>query len=128
MTTAAPDDPRPTPPSDLLAKLPDLLQQKVLRRLGPEDFASLARAGRGCAAAVAATAIMKWAKNEKRLRRGPALTLKNACFKAALGGNLEVLEWLHDAGAPWDVHTCAIAAYGGHLEALQWLRAHGCPW
>jgi len=133
MTTAAQGDP---PPSvllgPLLGSLPTLLlQQEVLRRLGPTDLASLARAGRGCAAAVAATALMKWAKHEKFLavsRDHFPLSLKKACFKAAAAGNLEVLEWLREHGCPWDVHTCSIAAYKGRLAALRWLREHGCPW
>ena len=29
---------------------------------------------------------------------------------------------------PWDEDTCTFAALGGHLEVLQWLRANGCPW
>jgi len=67
MTTAAQGDP---PPSLLLGPLlgnltGDLLQQEVLRRLGPTDLASLAGAGRGCAAAVAATALMQWARHAK---------------------------------------------------------------
>ena len=38
-----------------------------MARLGPTDLASLAGAWRGCAAAVAATALMRWAKYEKTL-------------------------------------------------------------
>ena len=63
---------------------------EVLARLGPRDLASLAGAGRGCAAAVAATALMKWAKVEKNLRprrsivatypaHAPLLCLREAC-------------------------------------------------
>ena len=62
MTIAAQVNPPPgdPPPSillgPLLESLPNLVfQQEMLRRLGPKDLASLARAGRGCAAAVAAT-------------------------------------------------------------------------
>ena len=67
MTTVAPGDP---PPSLLLGPLlgnlpPDLLQKEVLRRLGPRGLASLAGAGRVCAAAVAATALMQWARLAK---------------------------------------------------------------
>ena len=116
--------------------LPDLFLKEVLQRLGPSDLASLAGAGRGCAAAVAATALMQWAKRAKkndpfqRLRpfSGPWLRVKEAASRAAWGGNLEVLKWLHNTGCPWDSWTCAAAAYGGHLDVLQWAREHGCPW
>ena len=65
-TTAKGDPPASLPLGPLLGNLPaHLLQQEVLRRLGPTDLASLAGAGRGCAAAVVATAIMQWAKRAK---------------------------------------------------------------
>jgi hypothetical protein len=132
MTTAAPDDP---PPALLLGPvlgtLPaHLFQQEVLRRLGPTDLASLAGAGRGCAAAVAATALMKWAKLAKRAAPGyflQRLCVQSACSHAARWGNREVLEWLHNTGCPWQETACA-AARGGHLDELQWAREHGCPW
>ena len=107
----------------------------MLRRLGPTDLASLAGAGRGCAAAVAATALMQWAKCEKLTppehygyRCLPPLCLKEACSHAARRGNREVLEWLHNTGCPWDVKTAGAAAGGGHLEVLQWMHERGCPW
>jgi hypothetical protein len=135
MTTAAQGDP---PPALLLGPvlgtLPaHLLQEEVLRRLGPTDLASLAGAGRGCAAAVAATALMQWAKRAK-LRppwqfglHVPPLCLEEACSHAARGGNLEALEWLHNTGSPWDVMTTCAAAAGGHLVVVKWLHNHGCP-
>ena len=69
-------------------------------------------------------------------------------------GHLEVLQWLHCNGCPWDAETCSRAAFGGHLEVLggraptaahgtrgAWrggggsasrcsvgARANGCPW
>ena len=121
MTTAAQDD-RDPPPSVLLSllleHLPVLFQQEVLRRLGPTDLASLAGAGHGCAAAVAATALMQWAKHAKATfhwhtgYRRPPLCLTAACSNAARGGNQEVLEWLHTGGCPWDAWTtCAAGAY-----------------
>jgi hypothetical protein len=135
MTIAATGDP---PPSVLLAPLleylPGLFQQEVLRRLGPTDLASLAGARRGCAAAVAATALMQWAKRAKMTPPEhlgsilPPLCLKEACSYAARCGNREVSEWLHNAGCPWDITTCRMAAMGGHLEVLRLAREHGCPW
>ena len=136
MTTAAESEPPPALPlAPLLGNLPpDLFQLEVLRQLGPKALASLAGAGRGCAAAVAATALMQWDKRAKmtppRYLRFhlPPLCLKEACSHAARGGNQEVLEWLHNTGCPWNADTCALAAKGGHLAMLQWARKHGCPW
>jgi len=102
--------------------------------LGPMNLASFARAGRGCAAAVAATALMLLAKRAKRTAPGrlgydlPPMCLKEACSHAAHGGNREVLEWLHITGCPWSSDTCAYAARFGHLRVLQWAREHHCPW
>jgi hypothetical protein len=28
----------------------------------------------------------------------------------------------------WNEEVCAAAASSGHLEVLQWAHAHGCPW
>ena len=64
-TTATEDGDLPFSVLLRLLELPDLLQEEVLKRLGPADLASLAGAGRACAAAVAATTLMKWAKAEK---------------------------------------------------------------
>jgi len=139
MTTAAQGDPPPVdpPPAPLLLLGPvlgilpaHLFQQEVLRRLGPGALASLAGAGRGCAAAVAATALMQWVKRAKRTRPFPLppLCLKAACSYAAHGGNREVLEWLHNTGCPWNAETASAAARGGHLEVLRWAWERGCPW
>lgn len=38
---------------------------------------------------------------------------------AAFNGHLEILQWLHDNGCPWNVNTCAYAALSGRLELLQ---------
>ena len=46
---------------------------------------------------------------------------------AAMEGHLEVLQWAHANGCPWDAGTCMFAAKGGHLKVLQWARANGCP-
>jgi hypothetical protein len=132
MTTAAQGDSSPVLPlGPLLGTLPPhLRQQEVLRRLGPTDLASLAGAGRGCAAAVAATALMQWAKHAKRTAPGylQRLCVQTACLHAARCGNREVLEWLHNTGCPWSSETCLLAAEGGHLKVLRWARERGCPW
>ena len=112
----------------LLGNLPaHLLQQEVLRRLEPTALASLAGAGRGCAAAVAATALMQWAKRAKRIAPGHLLRLgvQSACSHAALCGNREVLEWLHNTGCPWGAMTARAAASGApggdEVAAQPWL-------
>ena len=50
------------------------------------------------------------------------------CAFAAGKGKLEAIQWLHANGCPWAESTCQWAADGGHLEVLQWLRTNGCPW
>ena len=141
MTTLA-DEPaeREDAPFSLLLRLLELpdgfFETEVLRRLGPRALASLAGAGRGFAAAVAVTALMQWARDEKKLLRPrrsalwPDLRLcwREACSLAALGGRLEVLKRLRSTGCPCDSVTCRAAAEGGHLEALKWLHNTGCPW
>jgi hypothetical protein len=47
---------------------------------------------------------------------------------AAMGGHLEVLQWLHANDCPWNERTCMLAARRGHLEVLQWAIENGCPW
>jgi len=131
MTAAAQGDPPTALP---LGNLPPyLFQQEVLRRLGPRALAMFARASHGCAAAVAATALMTWAYHTKRTVTGrifhhPPLCLEVACSHAARCGNREVLEWLHDTGCPWNVKTTCAAAGAGHLEVVKWLHNQGCPW
>ena len=102
----------------------------MLKRLGPRALASLAGTGRGCAAVVAATALMQWAKRWRMTAPGyhGRLCVRRACSYAARCGNREVLEWLHNTSCPWDVSTCWMAAMGGYLEVLRWLRERGCPW
>ena len=86
MTITAQGDPPPTLPlGPLLGNLPaHLLQAEVLRRLGPADLASLAGAGRGCAAAVAATALMQWANRAKTTSRAPRVQPATAVFEGGL--------------------------------------------
>ena len=42
--------------------------------------------------------------------------------EVALGGKAR------ENGGDWNKSTCAMAAMGGHLQVLQWLRGEGCPW
>jgi len=130
------DECQPLLLAPLLEYLPDLVRAEILSRLGLRDLASLAGAGRGCAAAVSGTALMKWARAEKNLypRRAafsypaPLLCVRDACALAARGGDLELLKWLHSTGCPFDPRkTLPAAAQGGYLEVLTWLHNQGCP-
>ena len=47
---------------------------------------------------------------------------------AAMGGHLQVLQWLRGEGCPWNWRTCSRAVRYGHVETLRWARADGCPW
>ena len=47
---------------------------------------------------------------------------------AAMGGHINVMQYLKMNGCKWCTETCSNAALGGHLEALQWLHANKCPW
>ncbi|KAG5177888.1 hypothetical protein JKP88DRAFT_202092 [Tribonema minus] len=48
--------------------------------------------------------------------------------KAAAGGHIEVLQWLHQEHAlPFRSVTMSCAAEYGQLAALQWLHQAGCP-
>lgn len=49
--------------------------------------------------------------------------------QAALGGHLNIIEWLTEhLKIKWNEQTCTAAAYNGHLEILKYIRSHGCPW
>ena len=50
------------------------------------------------------------------------------CAFAALGGQLEALQWLRATGCAWDAWTCSAAAAGGNPAVLQWARTNGCDW
>jgi hypothetical protein len=54
--------------------------------------------------------------------------VRKTCACAAMGGKLEVLQWAHRNGCPWDEHTCYWAETGGHLDVLRWTHEKGCPW
>ena len=53
---------------------------------------------------------------------------KKVMWRAALSGNLELVQWLRAEGYPWDLRTCYAAAHFGHLEVLRWARENGCEW
>ena len=53
---------------------------------------------------------------------------KRFCSKMAEKGNLELLQFLHEKGCPWDEETCTGAAQYGSLKCLQYAHENGCPW
>ena len=61
----------------------------------------------------------------ERVSRG---TEEDVLVGGVRGGHLEVLQWAHQNGCPWDRGTCEAAAQEGHLQMLQWARQNGCPW
>ena len=48
------------------------------------------------------------------------------CAAAAFKGHLPVLEYLHEAGCPWDENTTSCAASAGHLHCLKYAHERGC--
>ena len=54
---------------------------------------------------------------------------KWACARAAQAGRLEALQYLRGLDPPcrWDSTTCDWAAKGGHLEVLKWVRSQDPP-
>ena len=50
------------------------------------------------------------------------------CAEMALKGNLELLQFLHEIGCPWNEDTCSYAVYNGHLECLKYAHENGCRW
>lgn len=49
-------------------------------------------------------------------------------YRAARGGHLAVLMWMHERNIPIDWDRCrTVAAAGGHQEAVKWLRSVGDP-
>ena len=72
---------------------------------------------------------------EKYWSKGPQEKLskvwnEQTCSWAALGGQLEMLQWLRAKGCPWGTLASTWAAQRGQLEVLQWMRAQDppCPW
>ena len=49
------------------------------------------------------------------------------CTEMARKGDLELLQFLHEKGCPWDTLTCSWAAEYGHLECLRYAVENGCP-
>jgi hypothetical protein len=50
------------------------------------------------------------------------------CSKAAEGGSLECLTFLHENGFSWDCITTLNSAWKGHLNCLKYAVTNGCPY
>jgi hypothetical protein len=78
--------------------------------------------------------LVKWylAPSIKQWLGDNGLEFDNLMYNAALGGHLEIIQWLRaqNPPCPWNELVCAYAVKGGHLEIIQWLRAQtpACPW
>eukprot|EP00953_Heterococcus_sp_UTEX-ZZ885_P005770 3575-Heterococcus_DN1.PRE.1 len=59
---------------------------------------------------------------------GAPCTRAMTAYAAAHSGHTHVLEYLHAEGCPWDESACFTAALGGHFDTLLRLQALGCPW
>ena len=83
-----------------------------------------------CAASMGQLGVLQWMHQEARYDLCLLHTSKNCgiCQKAVQGGHLELLQWVHTNGCPWDERTCSMAVCDGHLEVLKWARANGFPW
>jgi len=91
-------------------------------------------------AVTAKTATWLYGKATRRAARGGHMHVlqwlhsngnldpKVVCYGAAKGGHLHVLEWSQTAGCPLRGKACTFAAKHGHLDALRWLVSHGCLW
>lgn len=47
---------------------------------------------------------------------------------AAYGGNIHILEYLHQLNVDKNIFACVDAARGGHMHVLKWLRQRDYPW
>jgi hypothetical protein len=94
-----------------------------LRNIHKHKFSSLAAAG-------GSARILEYLQKQNLLS-APADCLKPHCClitAAARRGHTAAVVWLYERGYPVGERACAGAAVGGHLELLQWMRAHGAPW
>tara|TARA_B110000459_G_scaffold40324_1_gene43613 strand:- start:565 stop:1248 length:684 start_codon:yes stop_codon:yes gene_type:complete len=64
---------------------------------------------------------------QRRHRQGRLRLREHLCEAAARSGHLEVLQWLHANGCPWNKWTCAAAVAYGHVKVLQWASGNECP-
>ena len=50
------------------------------------------------------------------------------CEQSALYGKLNLLQYGHENGYPWDEYTCTCTSSNGHLDCLKYTHENGCPW
>lgn len=50
------------------------------------------------------------------------------CAAAARKDLMDCLQYLHEAGCPWDVETCKGAVEYGDPDCLAYVHERGCPW
>lgn len=50
------------------------------------------------------------------------------CLIAAIKGSIDILEYLHNSGCPWNAETSTAAVCYSKFELLKWAHEHGCPW
>jgi len=67
--------------------------------------------------------ILKWLIQRKHCAPNEYIS-----HYAARGGNLQMVQYLHECGYRLNEGTTNAAAKEGHLHILQYLHEHGCPW
>lgn len=68
-------------------------------------------------------AILKWYATETHC--APSA---EAVVRAAASGHLHIIEYLRQAGCPWDDNTVSAAAAGGHLDVFAYAVENGCDY
>lgn len=80
--------------------------------------------------------VLKWVynKNESETRLGVAsprmgtlLSDPELCAAAAIGGQMEALQYLRLCKCPWDWRTIYLAKCMNHDAIAKWAEANGCP-
>ena len=117
-----------------MLRLPDELRCHICSFVPPTDALCVALASRALQRslnlpadgwrtfALASPSRLEWAH-----LHGYTLS-ETTARRAAMTGNLSVLQAARDLGCPWDKHTCEAAATGGHVDVVLWARSNGCPW
>ena len=77
------------------------------------------------AAAGGSVPVLRWLQQQDHLMYWPS----DACARAAGGGHLEALQYLHEhSSAGWWSNTCEAAAKNGHLNCLIYAHEKDCRW
>ena len=101
----------------LMEHLPEVFEKEVLKFMNGTDLKFLARASKGCQAAV--RRAKKDEEAEKKLK-----------FRVKELSSISTLEWAWEEGNPFDESTwgrktedfIACVAEGGNVDLLRWLR------